>query len=215
MSSNELTDVTLVSEDKKEFKAHKVVLSASSSVLKSIIKHSKLSRPIIHLEGIQSPEIESILQFIYLGESSFYKERMNKFLKVAKNLEVKNIEIPENDQHDNVQKQIFGHESIPLKVKRSYKKRPLEDRYNVNCNKCNYKASKPSNLQIHMRSIHDGVKYPCDQCNYKASQSGSLKLHIKSIHEGAKYYLCDQCKYKTSEQGKLQKHIKSKHKGAL
>ena len=95
MSSNELTDVTLVSEDKKEFKAHKVVLSASSSVLKSIIKHSKLSCPIIHLEGIQSPEIESILQFIYLGESSFYKERMNKFLKVAKNLEVKNIEIPE------------------------------------------------------------------------------------------------------------------------
>ena len=30
MSSNELTDVKLVSEDKKIFKAHKVVLSAST-----------------------------------------------------------------------------------------------------------------------------------------------------------------------------------------
>ena len=36
-SSNELTDVTLVSEDKKQFKAHKAVLRASSLALKSII----------------------------------------------------------------------------------------------------------------------------------------------------------------------------------
>ena len=47
MCSNELTDVTLVSEDKKKFKAHKVVLSASSSVFKSIISDNILSSPII------------------------------------------------------------------------------------------------------------------------------------------------------------------------
>ena len=37
MKSNELTDVTLVCDDKKQFKAHKIVLSACSSVFKSII----------------------------------------------------------------------------------------------------------------------------------------------------------------------------------
>ena len=67
MTSNELTDVTLVSEDKKHFKAHKVVLSASSSVFKSIINENSISSPIIYLRGIQSFEIESILQFIYLS----------------------------------------------------------------------------------------------------------------------------------------------------
>ena len=71
MSSNEMTDVTLVSEDKKKFKAHKVVLSASSSVFKSIISDTILSSPFIYLRGIQSFEIESILQFIYLGEATF------------------------------------------------------------------------------------------------------------------------------------------------
>ena len=105
MSSNELTDVTLVSEDKKKFKAHKVVLSACSSVFKSIISDTFLSSPIIYLRGIQSFEIESILQFIYLGEATFYQERMNEFINVAKSLEIKeiskDIEIPENDQHDN------------------------------------------------------------------------------------------------------------------
>ena len=39
MSSSELTDVTLVSEDKKQFKAHKAVLSACSPAFKSIISH--------------------------------------------------------------------------------------------------------------------------------------------------------------------------------
>ena len=37
MKSNELTDVTLVCDDKRQFKAHKIVLSACSSVFKSII----------------------------------------------------------------------------------------------------------------------------------------------------------------------------------
>ena len=37
MKSNELTDVTLVCDDKRQFKAHKIVLSACSSVFKSIV----------------------------------------------------------------------------------------------------------------------------------------------------------------------------------
>ena len=37
MKSNEFTDVTLVCDDKIQFKAHKIVLSACSSVFKSII----------------------------------------------------------------------------------------------------------------------------------------------------------------------------------
>merc|ERR1719414_1803001 len=109
MTSNELTDVTLVSEDKKTFKAHKVVLSACSSVFKSIISDTFLSSPIIYLRGIQSFEIESILQFIYVGEATFYQERMNEFLNVARSLEIKeiskNIEIPENEQHDEFEEQ--------------------------------------------------------------------------------------------------------------
>ena len=52
MSLNELKDITLVSEDRKKFKAHKVVLSACSSVFKTIISDPILSSPIIYLRGI-------------------------------------------------------------------------------------------------------------------------------------------------------------------
>merc|ERR1719342_949929 len=91
MTSNEMADITLVSEDRKQFKAHKVVLSATSTVLKSIISESKLHNAIIYLRGIQSHEIESILEFIYLGQATFYKDRMNEFLNVAKSLDIKEI----------------------------------------------------------------------------------------------------------------------------
>ena len=35
--------------------------------------------------------MESILQFMYLGEGKFYYERMAEFIRVAKDLEVKEI----------------------------------------------------------------------------------------------------------------------------
>ena len=91
MKSNELTDVTLVCDDKRQFKAHKIVLSACSSVFKSIINDLPQTSSVIYLRGIQHQEMESILEFMYLGEASFYQERMNEFLNVAKNLQIKDM----------------------------------------------------------------------------------------------------------------------------
>ena len=86
-----LTDVTLVCDDQKQFKAHKIVLSACSNVFKNIIDSLPLNSSVIYLRGIQHQEMESILEFTYLGVATFYQERMNEFLNVAKNLEIKEI----------------------------------------------------------------------------------------------------------------------------
>ena len=91
MNSNEFTDLTLVSDDRKYFKAHKIVLCASSPVLKNIINDNPSSSPLIYLRGVHSQEVESILQFVYLGKATFYRDRINEFLKVAKSLEIKEI----------------------------------------------------------------------------------------------------------------------------
>ena len=82
----EYYDVTLVSEDQTQFKAHKIVLSASSPVLKKIIDSNPGQHPLICLRGIHSFEMESILQFLYLGEGKFYYERIGELMKVAKDL---------------------------------------------------------------------------------------------------------------------------------
>ena len=94
------SDVTLVCDDQIQLKAHKIVLRACSSVFKKIIDNNPSEHPLIYLRGIQSYEMESILQFVYLGEAKFYYERMEEFLKVAKDLEVKEISKGVEMQHE-------------------------------------------------------------------------------------------------------------------
>merc|ERR1712129_388993 len=90
-TENCYSDVTLVSDDKIPFRAHKYVLSASSPVLKNILLHNSHSHPLIYLRGVHHQELESILQFIYLGEASFYHRDMNRFIQVAKDLQIKQL----------------------------------------------------------------------------------------------------------------------------
>ena len=66
----------------------------SFSVISFVLLNLSLSGNLIYLRGIQSYEMESILQFMYLGEGRLFYERMGEFIKVAKELEVKGVEIP-------------------------------------------------------------------------------------------------------------------------
>merc|ERR1712098_975938 len=107
MLSHESADVTLVCEDKTKFKAHQFVLNASSPVFNSIIKDLSQKDPVIYLRGVLAPEMKSILQFMYLGQATFYQERMNGFLNVAKSLEIKEISKDIDDISDSSQDQEF------------------------------------------------------------------------------------------------------------
>merc|ERR1712243_203718 len=98
MQSTESTDVTLVCEDKTKFKAHKFVLNACSSVFQSIINDLPQKDPVIYLRGVLATEMKSILQFMYLGQATFYQDRMNDFLTVSRSLEIR--EINKDVDHD-------------------------------------------------------------------------------------------------------------------
>ena len=91
MLTHESSDVTLVCEDKTKFKAHKFVLNACSPVFKLKLDELPQKDPVIYLGGILTPEMESILQFMYLGQATFLQDRMNDFLNVAKSLKIKEI----------------------------------------------------------------------------------------------------------------------------
>ena len=104
LSSHSFSDVTLICDDKKRISAHKNILSACSPVFKDILETDQNHKSIIYLRGIPSFEMESIMQFIYLGEASFYADKMHDFLSVAKNLQIKqlcdtDIEEESQDKH--------------------------------------------------------------------------------------------------------------------
>ena len=71
IKNSDLTDVTLVCDDQKLLMAHTVVLSASSPVFQNIISNLSQNHSMIYLRGIQHEEMESILEFMYLGQPTF------------------------------------------------------------------------------------------------------------------------------------------------
>ena len=88
LQSNEAADVTLVTEDKTKFVAHKFVLQACSPVLQSImIDLPQKQDSVIFLKGIQPQELKPILQFMYLGQATLYQDRINEFLDTVKSIE--------------------------------------------------------------------------------------------------------------------------------
>ena len=117
ITSHEFTDVTLVTDDKQQIRAHRNILSACSPVFKNILQiDCNSTNPVIYLRGIQHSEMESIMQFIYLGEARFYEERMGDFLKVSKDLEIKNLSTGNemtqtdlNETHENNREDIGEH----------------------------------------------------------------------------------------------------------
>merc|ERR1712189_167776 len=101
--TKKFSDVTLVSDDHQQFKAHKFILSSSSTMFQSILSDDNAVAPFIYLRGVNHHELESILQFIYLGEATFNQERMNILLDVAQDLQIKEIgENKQSEQYDEL-----------------------------------------------------------------------------------------------------------------
>ena len=222
LMNEDFSDVTLVTEDKKQIKGNISILSACSPVFKDMLKKDKNSSPIVYLRGIQHSEMESIIQFIYLGEATFYEERMDEILAVAKSLEIKelcNAEPESNyerkDSYPNVQDtstQYVEEQTIIPASKQAKHERQLDLTGKYECDQCHKTCTGPSGLYNHKQSVHKGVKYACNQCDQQFTAQRSLNDHIQSKHEGVKY-ACDQCDYQAGYKKNLTVHIQSKHEG--
>ena len=130
------------------------------------------------MKGIQHQEMESILEFMYLGGATFYQERMNEFLNVAKNLEIKEIskdvefddenvsneevEIPDNETNLEAKPQTETN-TDSVKSMHSTNSRQIQktSEGRFNCDQCESKFNWKIGLMRHIQSKHEGIKYPC------------------------------------------------------
>ena len=97
------SDVTLVCDDQIKMKANKLILRACSPIFESMLSDlHQAPNTIIFLKGINHLELESILQFVYLGETKIYQNRMEAFMNVAKDLQIKEIHNNEFNHDSNV-----------------------------------------------------------------------------------------------------------------
>ena len=217
MTSTDFTDVTLVTDDKQHIRAHRNILSACSPVFKNILKlGSGNTQPVIYLRGIQYSELESIMQYIYLGEARLHEERMGEFLVVSRNLEIKELAIGIEECND----QFASNEESNVTQEEGVDKdpaQPLQENYSIFEHQTHrktqtFKSLTESNVTKRKFVKTEIGKYACNQCDYKATQKGNMTQHIQSVHEGVKY-ACNQCAYQATQQSNLTTHIQSVHEG--
>jgi len=229
-------DVTLVCDDGVKIRAHKLVLKACSLVFKTILHKNSTPNAFIYLRGINSSEMNLILEYMYLGETTFEQENVDNFLQVANDLKIKEInEIikgldnePKKDLsslYEKYQKAVefnaigtsedkFIDYHIDQKKYSDYKPEIKEEKRKYSCSKCEYKAKLKGNLTKHMQYKHgegtETLGFHCDQCDYIAKIKSHLKHHQKYKHEGVRYN-CISCHYRATTTGSLKRHIKLIH----
>ena len=233
---NIFSDVTLVSDDQIPFQAHRFILSASSPALKNLLLHNPHPNPVIFLRGISHQELDSILQFIYLGEVSVSKDNFQKFSNAAKDLQINQMAYNNLTANTEKNKGEYDKDDIIDQDIKKYDEDQTIQRYTGNrgpstndevivngrsrieqilmCKECQASFKSKCGLLRHIQSKHKGVLYSCHHCGYKATQKGHLKNHQKSVHEGMKYS-CNNCDYQATSKMGLLYHTRSKHYGIV
>ena len=209
----DLADVTLACEDRKQVQAHKFVLSASSPFFKEILLNNKHPHPLIYLKGVKYEALESVLDFLYMGEVNIYQEYLNDFLALAEDLELKGLTGQEPKENVGVQDNIVTEEtpepranSIPRhmlmpKVERSFE----QSKSFININNAESRDVETRDIAVINVSNDDlnstiesliektGDSWNCKMCGQKATQKITLKRHVESKHTSGGSHPCKVC----------------------
>ena len=87
--TEDLLDVTLVSEERTILKAHRFVLAAGSRFFREILKLSPLnSSPVLYIRGASESVLRNILLFLYQGEVNIEEEQLAQFVKISSELQI-------------------------------------------------------------------------------------------------------------------------------
>ena len=213
--TNDLSDVTLISEDKVKFSAHKIILSACSNMFKFIFKDNTHANPLLYLGGVSSVNLGLILDFIYSGEVNLFQEQLDSFLECAQKLEVEGL-LGVNEDNLNEEKTVIQDESMPDQSKEELynqhteenviakidktvshinRRQPSRPHHNVlNVTKFDVGSWTPEEIEKKTRDLYekkDGV-FSCLACDYTAIAPSKMKRHIE-VHFDGLSYTCSIC----------------------
>ena len=95
-------DVTLACDDNKDISAHKIILSACSPYFRNLLSRNKHPHPLVYMRGMQTKDIERILDFMYQGEVDIAQENLPRFLEIADELKINGLDGSEPIRNGNI-----------------------------------------------------------------------------------------------------------------
>ena len=194
-----LQDVTLVTDDKIQMSAHKLILSASSDYFKSLFQtNAKHTHPLVCLNDVDGKVLGYILDYMYHGQVQIFEESLDSFIKVAQRFKLEGINVaketgigcstvksdPEEKFHHTIIEKDSGK---PLnetsKEKENGEARPKVEDISTN--------QYDLNVRKYMKKTNDG-KVECTFCGKIEYPPSQLKRHIETHFSGMKI-ACPLC----------------------
>ena len=238
-SDTDFADVTLVSEEDQQIVAHKFILSACSPIFKSMFKRNHHSHPLIYMRGLQSKDLEAIVDFIYNGEANIFQDDLDGFLALAEELQLKGLT---GSQSETLDEKVEPENKYEITKPTKRKNSKLELQPNASEMYTNESSDENSTNNWEVASVvplvtgamhlsgditkedlearkmsmiervEDGIcSWRCRVCGKTTKQSQDIKRHTETHLEGVAYP-CNQCGKFSRSGNALQVHVSTYHR---
>ena len=233
----EYADVTLVCEDGYQVDAHKIILAASSPLLKSLLSMNKHSHPLIFMRGMKSTDLTAIVDFLYYGEANIYEENLDTFLAIAEEFKLTGLTGVEGDtklDSENASKpyetkvtknKIHAKKSVTSLQDESSNSIQNDSKYEQISNERAISVTfnfldldeKVSKMMVKGQNmIHNGQKglilsTQCLECGKEGVRT-QIRDHIEANHVQGLSIPCDVCGKTSRSRSALRMHKSSYHK---
>ena len=229
----DLSDITLITDDKVKFSAHKILLSSCSNLFKFILKSNTQANPLLYLGGVNSINLGFILDYIYHGEVNLYQEQLDSFLESAQKLEIQGLLGNNEDNLDNLNEepeQDIGHiqrdsnaqaedkslvriDNVGNKMRRQYSRSS-----SIDVTKYDVSSLTSDEIDKKMRELYEKTDegWRCLACGHTNKQhlSSNIRMHVETHLDGL-VYNCNICNKKFSSRRCIDNHKTSTHKNNI
>ena len=231
--SEDLFDVTLVSDDEVPIQAHKVVLSASSSFFRKVLKFNNSNLPLLYIRGLTSKDLANIVDFLYNGETTVEESDLQQFLKAARDLKLTGL-FEDNSGHE-LSLESKENKSIKNEKQTHAKKNVTSEKQDKTEKMDEQETGQPELANI--TNLSDGhVKdepvsediaafdakiseimkredklWHCEICGLTNSKKSNMQDHIGRTHLDWPQQRCSFCDLVSKNLPSLAKHVRKKH----
>ena len=220
----DFADVTLISDDKVKFSAHRILLSSCSKLFKFILKGNVHGNSLLYITGVNSLNLGFILDYIYHGEVNIYQEQLDGFLECAQKLEIEGVLGDTEDTYKNVSKgksmNQEQEENIEqanydlVKMESEANKITINTRAPKDLAKIDVGSLNAGEVDKQMRELYErnNEGWICLVCNHTSKgKSSNIRNHVETHLDGL-VYACNFCSNEFRSRNMLGQHKMYSHK---